>query len=103
MEETPLEIMNNLRGEYNIVRAGKLAEIRIFDRVAKTLEGDPEFVENYDQAVNIILDRRNYLKKQVAEISADIELLQLEIEKEKYTPGDPRPMARRLFSVLGHL
>lgn len=102
--KTTLEALKEIAGEYHIIRAGHLAGIRILDRSIRTLETEPHFVSNYDQVLNEILDYRSLLKKNIEGISRDIEILQLEIEKEKYSPGkDSRSLAQRLYSILGHI
>lgn len=100
--ETTLEILDDLRGEFNIVKAGTLAHIRVLDRVIKIMEADTEFVENYNELLDLFLDRRNELKKMVTIIASDILKLQDEIEKESSEQGNQQITVKWLYTILRH-
>lgn len=102
--KTVIDFLEEVAGEYRIYRAGQLSGIRILDRTITLLDSDPDFFKDSGLFIDPILDRRKECQTIIEEINKDIDLLNAEIEREKYTPvEDPRSLAQRLYSVLGHL
>ena len=100
--ETPIGFMKNLIGEYNICRAGFLAELRILDGLIVMLEENPDYISQYEKGINYILELRKARKASIERVSKEIELLTQEIEIESHTPKNIKMIAR-LHGLLGHL
>ena len=101
-KEETIAILRDIAGEYNIVRAGSLATIRILDLTIKLVENHPGFYNDNPDILNGLLDLRSNSKKCVNELSRDIELLKDEINREKYSHVDI-DLIIRLHCLLGHI
>lgn len=96
-----MTILQDMAKELNIVRAGKLAEVRIANQSAKLLQDYPGFIKNQNNVLNLLLEFISHkqansktLSSKIEKLKSDIDLLR---EEENF---DTILIIQNIFSIM---